>query len=176
MAGHSKWAQIKHKKAVTDAKRSKEFSKLARLIAVESRLVGGDMSAPSLKTIVEKAKAANMPKDNIERAVQKGKGGEGAAMEAITYELYGPGGVAMLITTLTDSRNRTIAELKHLVSTLGYQMAEPGAASWSFAKAGIGWTPTVTVPIEDEDAEALASLIEALEDHDDVQVVYTNAA
>ncbi len=176
MSGHSKWSQIKHKKAITDTKRSKEFGKIARLIAVESRLVGGDMGAPSLKTLIEKAKAVNMPKDNIERAIAKGKGGEGATMEAITYELYGPGGVAILISTLTDSRNRTNAELKHLVSTLGYQMAEPGAASWAFSHTGSEWVPTVTVPVEDTDVDALATLIDALEDHDDVQTVYTNAA
>jgi YebC/PmpR family DNA-binding regulatory protein len=175
MSGHSKWATIKHKKALVDAKRGKEFSKLAKLIAVESRLVGGDPTSPSLKAVVDKAKAANMPKENIERAIAKGKGGEGGAMTAITYELYGPGGIAMLADVLTDNNNRTNQELKHLVSKLGYQIAEPGAAAWAFKKEGGEWHPTTTVPVNDEDASALEALVDALEEHDDVQGVYTNA-
>jgi len=175
MSGHSKWSTIKHKKAAADAKRGKEFSKLARLITVESKLCGGDPSSPSLKAVIDKAKAANMPKENIERAISKGKGGEGGNMTAITYELYGPGGVAILADTLTDNNNRTNAELKHLVSKLGYQMAEPGAASWAFTKDNMEWVPTTTVPISDDDADKLGTLVDALEDHEDVQNVYTNA-
>jgi YebC/PmpR family DNA-binding regulatory protein len=175
MSGHSKWSQIKHKKAVVDAKRSKEFGKLARLITVESRLVSGDVSAPSLKVIVDKAKAANMPKENIERAIAKGAGGDASTTERITYELYGPGGVALLIDTITDNRNRTVQELKHLVSKLGYQMAEPGAASWAFTKEHGEWIPTTTLPLSDEDADRLGDLVDALDEHDDVQQVYTNA-
>jgi YebC/PmpR family DNA-binding regulatory protein len=176
MAGHSKWAQIKHKKAVVDAKRSKEFGKIARLISVESRLVGGDISSPSLKVLIDKAKAANMPKENIERAVQKGAGVGGQAAEQITYEMYGPGGVAILIDTFTDNRNRTVQELKHLVSELGYQLADPGAAQWAFVKNNMVWTPTTTIPVSDTDAEALDVLVSTLEEHDDVEDVYTNAA
>lgn len=175
MSGHSKWATIKHKKAAVDAKRGKIFSKIAHLISVESRLVKGDMNSPSLKTIIEKAKAANMPKENIERAVAKGKGGENGSNEQITYEMYGPGGVAMLIETYTDSRNRTVAELKHLVSKLGYQLAEPGAASWAFTKEGVEWKATTTIPLDEEVKEKLNALIDALEEHNDVEYVYTNA-
>jgi YebC/PmpR family DNA-binding regulatory protein len=175
MSGHSKWSQIKHKKAVVDAKRSKEFGKLAKLIMVESRLAGGDPTSPSLKTIIEKAKAANMPKDNIERAVQKGKGGSGMTLESITYELYGPGGVAILVDTTTDSRNRTVQELKHLVLKLGYQLAEPGAASWAFAKQDMEWVATTTIPIEDGDVERLEELVDALTAYEDTDGVYTNA-
>jgi len=175
MSGHSKWATIKHKKAVVDAKRSKEFGKIARLIAIESKHVHGDLTAPSLKTIVEKAKAANMPKENIERAIAKGRGGDVSDAESITYELYGPGGVALLVSTLTDNRNRTNQELKHLVGTLGYQMAEPGAASWAFTKETTEWVATTTVPLTDEDTDALVVLVDALEEHNDVQQVYTNA-
>lgn len=175
MSGHSKWSTIKHKKALTDAKKSKEFGKLAQLIAVESKKVGGDPSSPSLKLAIDKAKAANMPKDNIERAIQKGKGGEGAEMDHITYELYGPGGVALLADTLTDNNNRTNQELKHLVSKLGYQIAEPGAASWAFTKENMEWKPTTTVPLSDEDTEKLQVLVDAIEEHEDVQGVYTNA-
>lgn len=175
MSGHSKWSTIKHKKAAVDAKRGKIFSKMAHLISVESRLVKGDQNAPSLKTLIEKAKAVNMPKENIERAIAKGAGGSGGNNEQITYELYGPGGVAMLIETYTDNRNRTVAELKHLVSKLGYQLAEPGAASWAFEKEGVEWKPTTTIALEEVVKEKLSVLIEALEEHDDVEYVYTNA-
>lgn len=175
MSGHSKWSTIKHKKAATDAKKSKEFSKLARLIAVESKLVQGNVSSPSLKTIIDKAKAINMPKENIERAVRKGAGADGGTLSEITYELYGPGGVALLVDVLTDNNNRTNQELKHLVSKLGYQMAEPGAAAWAFAKENGEWSPTTTVPVGDEDALKLDELVSALEAHDDVDTVYTNA-
>lgn len=174
MSGHSKWSQIKHKKAVVDAKRSKEFSKLARLITVESRLCKGDMSSPSLKTIVDKAKGANMPKENIERAVQKGAGGSGENVERVTYELYGPGGVALLITTTTDNKNRTVQELKHVLSELGYALAEPGSAQWAFALVEGVWTPTTTLPLSEGDRERLQELTAALYDHDDVEEVYTN--
>jgi YebC/PmpR family DNA-binding regulatory protein len=176
MAGHSKWSQIKHKKAAVDAKRSKEFGRLAKTIAIESRAARGDTSSPSLKTAIEKAKAANMPKENIERAVQKGIGGTGAALETITYELYGPGGVAILIDTLTDNRNRTVQELKHVVAKQGYQLAEPGAALWAFTKQDGEWVASSTLLIEDETtATQLESLVEVLEAHDDVEGVYTNA-
>ncbi|MBP9760232.1 MAG: YebC/PmpR family DNA-binding transcriptional regulator [Candidatus Pacebacteria bacterium] len=175
MSGHSKWATIKHKKALTDAKKGKEFSKLAKLISVESRLAKGDVNSPSLKAMIEKAKAANVPKENIERAVAKGKGGQGGEMITITYELYGPGGVAILADTITDNNNRTNQELKHLVSKIGYQIAEPGAASWAFKKDHMEWVPVTMVPISDDDAEKLDELVNALEEHDDVQAVYTNA-
>ena len=174
MSGHSKWSTIKHKKALVDAKRGKEFSKLARLIAVESKLANGDINSPALKVVIGKAKAANMPKDNIERAVAKGAGG-GGGEECIMYELYGPGGVAILINTLTDNKNRTFPEIKHLLSKIGYQLAEKGAAAWAFEKEGADWKATTTVPIEDEDTEKLATLVDALEEHDDVESVYTNA-
>jgi YebC/PmpR family DNA-binding regulatory protein len=175
MSGHSKWSQIKHKKAVVDAKRSKEFSKLARLITVESRLCGGDMSSPSLKTIVDKAKASNMPKENIERAVQKGAGGNGVALERVVYELYGPGGVAIIITATTDSKNRTVQEIKHLLSELGYALAEPGSAQWAFVVVDGVWTPSVTLPLSESDWGLLQELVASLYDYDDVEEVFTNA-
>lgn len=174
MSGHSKWSTIKHKKAAVDAKRGKEFSKLAKLIAVESKLCGGDESSPSLKTVIEKAKAANMPKDNIARAVAKGAGGDMGDTEKITYELYGPGGVAILVHTLTDNRNRTNQELKHLVSKLGYQMAEPGAAAWAFTVENGVYTATTTIPLSEEDTAAFETLVEELLAHDDVDDVSTN--
>ena len=176
MSGHSKWAQIKHKKAVTDARRSKIFSKLVRFLTVESRKAKGDRNAPGLRLAVEKAKQANMPSDNIDRAVEKGRGEGGAAMEEVLYESYGPGGVALLITGLTSSRNRTAAELKHLLSKHGASLASPGAAAWAFIKTAEGFSPQTTVELPDADAEELDRLVDELEEHDDVQDVYTNAA
>lgn len=175
MAGHSKWAQIKRKKAVTDAARSKLFSKYARLITVESKRAQGDPQDPQLRAVIERAKADNMTKDAIERAVAKGVGGGEETLERIVYEMYGPGGVAILIDTLTDSRNRTVAELKHLVSKLGFELATPGSALWAFAKDATGYTPTTTVTVENADSTLLETLLDALGEHDDVQEVFTNA-
>lgn len=175
MAGHNKWSKIKHKKAATDAKRGKEFTKLARLIIAESKKVGGDESSPALKAVITRAKAVSMPKANIERAVAKGKAGEGEAYDSVTYETYGPGGVAVIIDSLTDNRNRTAAEIRHLLSKLGYELAAPGSASWAFAKEGIEWKAQTLVSLSDEDLEKLSLLVDALDEHDDVQNVVTNA-
>ncbi len=138
MAGHSKWAQIKHKKAIVDARRGKLFSKLAKEISVAARLGGGDPSMnPRLRTAIEKAKEANMPQDNIKRAIQKGTGElPGAAYEEAMYEGYGPGGVAMLIEVLTDNKNRTVSEIRHLMSKHGGSLGEAGCVSWIFEKKG----------------------------------------
>lgn len=176
MAGHSKWKQIKHKKAATDAARSKVFSRFARLVAVESKKVGGDMNAASLRTIVDRAKAENMPKENIERAVAKGAGSDGATYEAVLYETYGPGGVAILISALTDSTNRTAQEIKLLLSNHDCSLAVPGSARWAFAKTADGYAPNSTIDVSEADAQKLDTLLEALEEHDDVQETYTNAA
>lgn len=174
MAGHSKWAQIKRKKAVTDAARSKVFGKFARLIAVESKRCDGDISAPSLRTIIERAKAENMPKENIERAVAKGVSQGGVAMERIVYETYGPGGVALLIDTLTDNRNRTAQEIKFLLSESGCELATPGSALWAFVKTDGEYAATTTIPLTEHEMEVLASLVNVIEEHDDVHAVYTN--
>lgn len=173
MSGHSKWSTIKHKKAAMDAKRGKVFSKIAHLLTVESRLTNGNINSPSLKTLIQKAKAENMPKENIERAIAKGVGG-GENNEQITYELYGPGGVAILVDVYTDNRNRTVSELKHLLSKLGYQLAEPGAAIWAFEKNGAEWKPTTTLPLDPQFEEKLTELVDAIEEYDDVDSVYTN--
>ena len=140
MAGHSKWASIKHKKAVVDARRGQQFTKLARAITVAARDGGGDPdSNAALATAVQKAKDASMPKDNIERAIAKGTGaGEGAdAVEAAVYEAYGPGGVALLIEALTDNRNRTGAEVRHLLAKHGGALGEPGSVGYLFEKRGV---------------------------------------
>ena len=140
MSGHSKWASIKHKKAVVDSRRGAQFSKLARAIMVAARDGGGDPAAnATLENAVRKAKEASMPKDNIERAIAKGTG-EGAdadALQAVMYEGYGPGGVAILVEALTDNRNRTGSEIRHIFSRTGGNLGEPGSVAWQFEKKGI---------------------------------------
>ena len=140
MAGHSKWAGIKHKKAIVDARRGKLFTKLARAITVAAKEGGGDPDGnPALALAVQKAKDASMPKDNIERAIAKGTG-EGADVESyenVLYEGYGPGGVALLIEALTDNRNRTGADMRHLLTKHGGSLGEPGSVSYLFDKKGV---------------------------------------
>jgi len=175
MSGHNKWSKIKHKKAAGDAKKSKEFSKLARLISMESKMSGGDSNSPGLRTAIEKARSINMPSDNIERAIKKGSGADAGEMFETIYESYGPGGSAIIIEGLTDNKNRTSAEIKHLLSQYGLALAEQGAASWAFEKKDGEMIPKTTVDLSVEDTEKLNSIIEALEDNDDVQAVHTNA-
>ena len=175
MSGHNKWSQIKNKKAVTDSKRSKVFGKLSRLIALESKKAGGNLTSPGLRAVIERAKKEYMSSDIIDRAVKKGAGGDAGNMEAVLYEAYGPGGCAILIEGLTDNKNRTVAEIKHLLSKRGLSLAGPGAASWAFTKTAEGYEPQTPAPLSDEDGELLSSLLEELDDHDDVQEVYTNA-
>jgi YebC/PmpR family DNA-binding regulatory protein len=175
MSGHNKWSKIKHKKAASDAKKSKVFSKHARLIAVESRLTKGDRNSPALRAAIERAKADSMPSDNIDRAVEKGRGGDGAAMQAVIYEMYGPGGVAIIATALTDNSNRTSQEIKHLLSKQGFELGVPGSAAWAFKKEGTRFVPTTRMELDEQSGETLATLIEALEEHDDIQDVFTSA-
>jgi len=140
MAGHSKWAGIKHKKAIVDARRGKLFTKLARQITVAAREGGGDVEGnPALALAVQKAKDASMPKDNIERAIAKGTGADkdAAAFVSVLYEGYGPGGVAMLVDGLTDNRNRTGSEMRHLFAKHGGNLGEPGSVSYLFDKRGL---------------------------------------
>ncbi|MCR4330523.1 MAG: YebC/PmpR family DNA-binding transcriptional regulator [Patescibacteria group bacterium] len=175
MSGHSKWSKIKHKKAASDAQKSKIFGKLARLVAVESKNAKGDLNAPGLRTAIEKAKAMNMPADNIDRAVKKGVGEGAEQMEHVVYEAYGPGGSALIIEGLTDNRNRTSQEIKYLLSKNGASLAAQGAASWAFEKNNGEWSPKISTPLSLEDGENLKRIIEELEDNDDVQNVFTNA-
>src|SRR6478609_2516432 len=140
MSGHSKWASIKHKKAIVDAKKGKLFTKLARAVTVAAREGGGDIDGnPTLGLAVQKARDASMPKDNIERAIAKGTG-EGVdadQIETVLYEGYGPGGVALLIEALTDNRNRTGADVRHLLAKNGGNLGEPGSVSYLFDKTGV---------------------------------------
>jgi YebC/PmpR family DNA-binding regulatory protein len=140
MAGHSKWAQIKHKKATVDARRGQLFTKLARAITVAARDGGADPEGNSaLANAIEKAKSFRMPKDNIDRAIARGagEGPDAAAIESVTYEGYGPGGVAILVECLTDNRNRTAAEVRHIFSRADASLGEPGSVAWMFEKRGI---------------------------------------
>ncbi|MCR4274645.1 MAG: YebC/PmpR family DNA-binding transcriptional regulator [Candidatus Campbellbacteria bacterium] len=173
MSGHNKWSQIKQKKGAVDAQRGKLFTKLVKLIKTEARVTKGDLNAPTLKAAIEKARVANMPKDNIDRSIQSAQ--NTVADEKVTYEAYGPGGCALIIEGLTDSKNRTSQEMKHLLSENGLALAAPGSASWAFTKTSEGWAPSTTIPLSEEDGMKLAGLIEELEDNDDVQEVYTNA-
>lgn len=175
MSGHNKWSKIKHKKAASDAKKSKIYSKFVKLIQVESKLAGGDVNSPGLRAAIDKAKAENMPKENIERAVKKGTASDTAAMQAVMYEAYGPGGCAIVITGLTDNNNRTASEVKHILTRNGLQLAAQGSATWAFEKTTSGWESKQTTPISDIDGEKLSKIIDELEENDDVQDVFTNA-
>jgi len=140
MSGHSKWSSIKHKKGAVDAKRGQLFTKLARAIQVAAREGGGDPAGnAALATAVQKARDARMPKDNIERAIGKGTGADGdaEAIETVVYEGYGPGGVAILVETLTDNRNRTGSEVRHAFARGGGSLGEPGSVAWNFEKKGV---------------------------------------
>lgn len=175
MSGHNKWAQIKHKKAITDARRGKLWTTLSRRITIESKKSNGDTNSPTLRTWIEKAREANMPKDTIERAVTKGISTDAGATEAITYEAYGPGGVAMIIETLTDNRNRTAQEIKHILSKNGLQLASVGSAVWAFTQTAEGYTPNMTIKIKGADDESLTKLLEQFDENEDIEDVYTNA-
>jgi YebC/PmpR family DNA-binding regulatory protein len=236
MAGHSKWHNIRIRKGKQDALRSKLFTKLAREITVAAKQGGGNPDAnPRLRLAIEKARENHMPADNIKRAIQKGTGElEGASYEEITYEGYGPGGVAIMVECMTDNRNRTVAEVRHLFSKHGGNLGETGSVAWQFKRQGVitipaeaiaeeelleialeagaddvsqeeefyrvlttveefhrvrealqerglpiaeaqlELTPTTTVRVEGEIAQKLMRLLEALEDHDDVQNTYAN--
>ncbi|HUF48567.1 MAG TPA: YebC/PmpR family DNA-binding transcriptional regulator [Vicinamibacterales bacterium] len=159
MSGHSKWHTIKHKKGAADAKRGKIFTRVIKELTVAARSGGGDPDTnPRLRTVIAEAKQHNMPADNIKRAIRRGTGEEeGVNYEEVTYEGYGPGGVALLIETLTDNRNRTVGELRHMLSKYGGNLGETNSVGWLFEKKGV-----VTVAREKADEEALmAAVIEA---------------
>ncbi len=240
MSGHSKWATIKRKKAATDAARGKIFTKIIKEITIAARIGGGDPNGnPRLRLAIASAKSSNMPQDNINRAIKKGTGElEGVHYEEINYEGYGPAGVAIIIESVTDNRNRTVSEIRHLMTRNGGNLAETGAVSWNFEhkgviiviksnfteddllnvildagaddlftedefyqittsmenlekvrkaiessslpgvkieKASLQYVAKTTTKVTGKDAENTIKLINAIEDHDDVQNVYTNA-
>jgi YebC/PmpR family DNA-binding regulatory protein len=163
MAGHSKWKQIKHYKAAADAKRGAQFTKLIREITMAAKLGGGDPNGnPRLRTAIEAARAASMPKDNIERAIKKGTGElEGVEYTEVTYEGYGPGGVAILIFAVTDNANRTVAEVRHRLSRAGGNLGAANSVSWMFERKGQIYIDSERYP---EDAVLEASLDAGAED------------
>lgn len=175
MSGHNKWGQIKRQKGSEDAKRSKLFSMIARQITLESKKAGGNVTSPNLRSAIEKARKQNMPNDNIDRAVKRGVGSDAQNFEEFMYEAYGPGGVALIIEGLTDSKNRTLSEIKHILSENGSSLASQGSALWAFVKSENGWTPNTPLEIGEEERNQLDELIDILEEHDDVKGVYTNA-
>jgi YebC/PmpR family DNA-binding regulatory protein len=176
MSGHNKFSKIKHKKAASDAKKSQVFTKISKLITSESKKCGGDVNSPGLATVIIMAKKENMPKDTIDRAVKKGTDVNTAAMEQVMYETYGPGGCAIVIEGLTDNKNRTAPEIRHILSKSGYELAPQGAAIWAFSKQDGVYVATTTVDLSEGDLEKLESIVEKLEENEDVQNVYTNAA
>ena len=180
MSGHSKWSNIKHRKAAQDTKKNKVFSKISKLIIVAARgsnsgtATAEDLyNAPvgSIALAVEKAKAANMPKHNVIKALEKGLGiDEGANLVDITYEGYGPEGVAFLLESVTDNTNRTVSEIRNIFSKFGGSLGEAGSAAYMFNDAG---DPTYKIPIVNKDK--ISELIEVLDDHEDIQKVFHNA-
>ena len=156
MSGHSKWATTKRKKAVIDAKRGKIFTKLIKEITIAARQGGGDPAGnPRLRLAIDNAKAANMPSDNIERAVKKATGGlEGQSYSELTYEGYGPGGVAVLVEVATDNKNRTVAEIRHFFSKGGGSMGETGSVAWMFERKGI-----ITLPKQGKTEEDMLEIV-----------------
>ena len=176
MSGHNKFSKIKHKKAATDAKKSKVFSMHARKIATAVKDANGDPTSPTVRAAVLRARSDSMPNENIERAIKKGAGGEAGDYRPVLFEGFGPGGVAVLIEGLTDNNNRTSQEVRHVFTKAGLSLGAPGSAKWAFQKGADGWEALTKIELEEEDIEKLAYLIEELEDHDDVSAVWTSAA
>jgi YebC/PmpR family DNA-binding regulatory protein len=178
MSGHSKWSTIKRKKGAADAKRGKIFTKLIREIATAARMGGGDVDAnPRLRLAVEKARQANMPKDNIQRAIKKGTGGDAAdSYEEIVYEGYGPGGTAVFVEVLTDNKNRTVGEVRHVLTKYGGNLGSSGCVGYLFEKKGL-----ITFESADLDADSLlesaldAGAEDVVESSDSIDVVTTPA-
>ena len=170
MSGHSKWATIKHKKGAADAKRGKLFAKLIKQVEVAARQGGGDLDAnPTLRTMYQKARDYSVPLDTIDRAVKRGTGElEGVNYEPITYEGYGPNGVALLIDTLTDNRNRTGSEIRSLLTKNGGSLAEPGAVAWQFERKGV----VKVAKSADEDDVMMIGLDNGAEDLEDLDEVW----
>lgn len=172
MSGHSKWHQIKHKKGATDQKRGALFSKLVKAISVAARDNPDPNWNPRLRTMIEKAKAANVPGENIERAIKRSS--EVKDLEEITIEAYGPDKVAVIVIAVTDNRNRTIAELKSIISENGAKSADPGSVLWSFTKTDGEWKPNFAQEVTSDGRVKLDTLVSELEEHDDVSGVVTN--
>jgi len=176
MSGHSKWATTKHKKAAIDAKRGKMFTKITKEITVAAKLGGGEPDGnPRLRTAIAKAKGVSMPADNIKRAIQKGTGElPGVSYEEVTFEGYGPGGVALMIETMTDNRNRTVSEIRHILSKYGGNLGEAGCVSWMFHKKGYIVVSRIKSDEEKLMSLALDSGAEDMQTEDDNFVITTS--
>ncbi|MEK7520453.1 MAG: YebC/PmpR family DNA-binding transcriptional regulator [Patescibacteria group bacterium] len=174
MAGHSKWANIKQRKTVTDAKKAKVFSKISRMIsvAVRERGVSPDTNL-ALRLAITKAREANMPRENIDRIIKKYSGGEGEGLEAVQFEAYGPGGTALIIDVITDSRNRTAQEVRHLLSSHGGTLATPGSVVWMFQRYGKFTVPSVGASPDDIELAAIESGAQDTARADNMIVVLT---
>jgi len=176
MSGHSKWSTIKHKKALTDAKKSKVFSKATSLITIAARKGGDPDKNPSLRTAIEKAREVNVPKENIERAIKRGTGEIASSqLEELTYGAFGPGGAVILITAVTDNKNRTLAEIKKILQEHNAKFVESNSIQWMFQRSGTDWTANSPLKIEDENIKKeLEALYEALDEQQDVNEIYDN--
>ncbi|MEK7611957.1 MAG: YebC/PmpR family DNA-binding transcriptional regulator [Patescibacteria group bacterium] len=174
MSGHSKWSQIKHKKGVTDQKRGALFSKLIKAISVAARDNPKPDANPRLRSAIEKARENNVPNENIERAIHKSSDTE--KLSEVVIEAYGPEKSAFIIEGITDNTNRTIAEIKQILGDHDMKMAGQGSVLWSFEKTDSGWKPQFSQSISPEAHTQITEAIEALEDHDDIQRVTTNAS
>jgi YebC/PmpR family DNA-binding regulatory protein len=175
MSGHNKFSKIKRLKAKTDAQKSTVFTKFAKMLQMEAKKANGNINSPGLKAVIDRAKAADMPNDSIDRAIKKAMGANEADMETIIYEAYGPAGVAMMIEAVTANKNKAAAEVKHILSQNNTSLASSGSASWAFEKTAEGWMPKMMVQVPEEDVEKLEKLIEDLENNEEVQEIYTNA-
>ncbi len=174
MSGHSKWSQIKHKKGATDQKKAAVFSKLLNAIAVAARENPNPDFNPRLRSTIEKARAANVPGENIERAINKS--GETKQLEEVIIEAYGPEGCALIIEGITDNTNRTIQQVRQILADHGAKMAEQGSVRWAFEHTGGAWRAKFPQSVSSDAQKDLAALVSDLEEHADVQRIITNAA
>lgn len=176
MSGHSKWSQIKHKKGIADAKKGVAFGKIAHAISIAARDNPDPASNLRLKAEIERARAVNMPSENIERAIKRVVDKSASALLEIQLELIGPGGAAIVVNAITDNSNRTINELKQIAAKLGGRMVGRGSVLWMFLRLPRALTPVTTIPVTDiNERSRLDALIKALKEHEDVQDVFTNA-
>lgn len=177
MSGHSKWSSIKRQKGAADAIKSREFARFSRLITLESKKANGDTSSPGLAAAITRAKAIRMPKDSIERAVTKGTSKDAGNLEQTLYEFYGPGGTAFIVEALTDNKNRTTAEIKHLISKAGFDLGGQGSALWAFTRLPDTsyWPNEPLMDLTETDEAPFLALLSALDEQEDVQGIYTNA-
>lgn len=172
MSGHNKWSQIKTKKGATDKKRGNLFGKLLKAISIAAKTAPNPQFNPRLRSAIEKAKENNVPQENIDRAVSKAS--EEKDLEEVVIEAYGPEGVAIIIEGITDNKNRTTSEIRHILDLQGAKMANPGSVLWSFDKTETGWQPKFKQSVSQDTIDKISQITETLEEHDDVQKITVN--